>query len=56
MRKVSNWYQDIRKKLYKSTALQEYVNSIPDRKVREQEIKRLIRLIANVELGFTLIE
>ena len=56
MRKVSNWYQDIRKKLYNSTALQEYVNSIPDRKVREQEIKRLIRLIANVELGFTLLK
>jgi len=56
MRNVSRWCQGICKALRESTALQEYVTLNLSDKIRQREIKRLARLIADVELGLTLLE
>jgi len=58
MRNISEWSKDLRKALRKSNDLNEYVvNSLPDvgLKVRQQELQRLAQLIAEVELGLTLL-
>ncbi len=55
MRNVSSWCQGICKALRESTALQEYVTLSLSDKIRVREIKRLARLIAEVELGLTLL-
>lgn len=56
MRSIRSWCQDIAKKLRESSVLQDYVSPIVNRKVREREMKRLARLIVQVELGLTLLE
>jgi hypothetical protein len=58
MRDTSRWCQELRKALLESNDLKDYVaESLPDvdGKVRQQEIKRLAQLIAEVELGLTLL-
>jgi hypothetical protein len=59
MRNTSIWSKDIRKALRESEELQEYVEQFllnEDSTVRKGEIKRLARLIVNVELGLTLLK
>lgn len=54
MRNINRWCQGICKALRESTALQEHVTlNLSD--TRDREIKRLARLIAEVELGLTLL-
>ncbi|SKB13791.1 conserved hypothetical protein [Planktothrix sp. PCC 11201] len=58
MRNISKWSKDLRKDLRESNDLNDYViNSLPDveSKVRQQELQRLAKLIAEVELGLTLL-
>ncbi|MDJ0773567.1 MAG: hypothetical protein QNJ49_09095 [Mastigocoleus sp. MO_167.B18] len=55
MRNTSIWSKDLRKALRKSEELQEYVDRNEDCQSRENEIKRLARLITNIELGLTLL-
>ncbi|GET42209.1 hypothetical protein MiSe_70230 [Microseira wollei NIES-4236] len=59
MRDTSRWGQQLRKALRESNDLKDYVaESLPDvdGKVRKQEVKRLAQLIAEVELGLTLLK
>ena len=56
MRDINNWYREINKKLRDSNALKECVSSIPNLKIRQRELGRLVRLIVQVELGLTLLE
>ncbi|MEH1860487.1 MAG: hypothetical protein V7L21_21365 [Nostoc sp.] len=59
MREIISWRKDLCKKLRNSDELKDYVASSlnnADAKVRQQEIKRLAQLIADVELGLTLLQ
>ena len=58
MRDTSCWSQKLRKALRESNDLKDYVaERLPDvdGKIRKQEVKRLAQLIAEVELGLTLL-
>ncbi|MBE9228345.1 hypothetical protein IQ264_23275 [Phormidium sp. LEGE 05292] len=58
MRDTSRWSQKLRKALRESNDLKDYIaENLPDvdTQVRKQEAKRLTRLIAEVELGLTLL-
>ncbi|MGK7898377.1 MAG: hypothetical protein AB4372_33375, partial [Xenococcus sp. (in: cyanobacteria)] len=57
MRDTSTWSEKLRKKLRESSELQEYVEFLysNDNSIWEKELRRLARLIANVELGLALL-
>ena len=57
MRDTSTWSKKLREALKKSSELQEYVEFLypNDNSIWEKELRRLARLIANVELGLTLL-
>lgn len=59
MRDIVSWRKDLCKKLRNSDELKEYVASSlinANAKVHQREIKRLAQLIADVELGLTLLQ
>ncbi|MDF5728833.1 MAG: hypothetical protein PUP92_12605 [Rhizonema sp. PD38] len=56
MRDTSTWCQSICKNLRLSIELQEHVPLNLEGSIRNKELKRLARLIADVELGLTLVE
>ena len=57
MRDTSTWSEKLRKALRESSELQEYVEFLfpNDDSIQKKELRRLARLIANVELGLTLL-
>ncbi|WP_107668815.1 hypothetical protein [Cyanothece sp. BG0011] len=55
MRDISSWSRKIRKSLAESNDLQEYVNFEINETKTDKIIKRLARLIVDVELGLTLL-
>ncbi len=58
-RNTSSWCQNLRETLRESEDLQAYVsNSLryADEQTRNKAVKRLARLITNVELGLTLLK
>ncbi|MHC5754985.1 MAG: hypothetical protein ACYTXF_30960, partial [Nostoc sp.] len=59
MRDTISWRKDLCKKLRNSDELQQYIVSSlvnADTKVQQRELKRLAQLIADVELGLTLLK
>ncbi|MEA5627769.1 hypothetical protein [Nostoc sp. UHCC 0251] len=59
MRDTISWRKDLCKKLRNSDELKQYIVSSlvnADTKVQERELKRLAQLIADVELGLTLLK
>ena len=57
MRDTSTWSEKLRKALRESSELQEYVEFLypDDNSIQQKELRRLARLIANIELGLTLL-